>query len=887
MSPTLIVSIIIAYFSMLILVSYLTGKKTDNDTFFLGNRQSRWYVVAIAMIGASLSGVTFVSVPGWVAKTGFTYMQMVMGYFLGYLAIAGVLLPLFYRLSVTSIYTYLEQRFGVFSYKTGAVLFMLSKTVGAAARLYLMANVLQLTLFDAIGIPFSVTVLVTIALIWLYTFRGGLKTIIWTDALQAVVMVTSMGLTFWVIADRMDLSLTGAVTAIANSGYAKVFEFSDWSSTQHFVKQFFSGAFITIVMTGLDQDMMQKNLTCRNLKEARRNVYSYGFAFLPVNLMFLALGAMLYMYAGSLSLSVAKADDLFPTLATGGYLPPIVGVLFMLGLVAAAYSSADSALASLTTSFSIDMLRVDKMEAQKAVKTRRWVHVGFAVLLGLTILTFRVFKLDTIIDTIFNLAGYTYGPLLGMFAFGLFTKRKPWDVAVPFIALLAPLVTGIFDFNSVAWFGAKMGYEKLLLNGALAFLLLLLSSFVRTPKSIPMKTLAFIALAMVFVSSSPTLEQRAEIIHDKVFTLDSHCDTPLNLLDDAFDFGKRHDFKSDGSRYDIPRMEEGGLDASFFAVFIGQGPRDTASLSKAFRESVNIVDAVYRAVGTNAEKASIALSPHDGYALAKQGKRAIYIGVENGYAIGNNLENLNYFYNRGARYLTLCHTKNNDLCDSSTDPVGAEFNGLSRFGEKVVHRMNQLGMMVDVSHISDSAFYDVLRASKAPVIASHSCARALCDNPRNLTDGMLRALAKNGGVAQMCILSNYVKKMPSYARRDSALAAFKAKHSGKQYSPQERKQVVKEWQMLDVEYPPLLASVKDVADHIDHMVNVAGIDHVGIGTDLDGGGGIEGCQDVSQLGNITLELVRRGYSESDIRKIWGGNFMRVFKQVEKLKGGAN
>ncbi|MFT3737182.1 MAG: sodium:solute symporter [Breznakibacter sp.] len=482
MSPTLIVSIIIAYFSLLILVSYLTGKKTDNDTFFLGNRQSRWYLVAIAMIGASLSGVTFVSVPGWVAKTGFTYMQMVLGYFLGYLAIAGVLLPLFYRLKVTSIYTYLEQRFGIFSYKTGAVLFMLSKTVGAAARLYLMANVLQLTLFDAMGIPFAVTVLVTIALIWLYTFRGGVKTIIWTDALQAIVMILSMAMTFWIIADRMDLSLGGAIDAIAASKYTKLFEFSDWSSTQHFAKQFLSGAFITIVMTGLDQDMMQKNLTCRNLKEAKKNVYSYGFAFLPVNLMFLALGAMLYLYADHVSLTVAKADDLFPTLATGGYLPPVVGILFMLGLIAAAYSSADSALASLTTSFCIDMLRVDKMEAQKAIDARRWVHIGFAVLLGLTILAFRVFKLDTIIDTIFNLAGYTYGPLLGMFAFGLFTRRKPWDAAVPFIAVLAPLMTGIIDANAMGWFGAPMGYEKLLLNGGLAFAMLYISSFAKPEK---------------------------------------------------------------------------------------------------------------------------------------------------------------------------------------------------------------------------------------------------------------------------------------------------------------------------------------------------------------------------------------------------------------------
>lgn len=389
-----------------------------------------------------------------------------------------------------------------------------------------------------------------------------------------------------------------------------------------------------------------------------------------------------------------------------------------------------------------------------------------------------------------------------------------------------------------------------------------------------------------FLSFSPNINQKAAAIHKKVFTIDSHCDTPLWLLDESFDIGAVHDAKTTGSKYDIPRMEAGGLDASFFAVFIGQGPRDSAGLDHAYRESVRILDAVYRSVEANPHRAAIAITPKDGYRLEKQGKRAIYIGLENGYALGNKLENLDYFYNRGARYMTLCHTKNNDICDSSNDPNGAEFNGLSSFGESIVRRMNKLGMMIDVSHASDSAFYDVIRLSKAPVIASHSCVRAICDNPRNMSDDMLRALAKNGGVIQMCILSDYVKEMPSNARRDSAMAAFRAKHNGKQYSREERKVVVKEWHMLDVDYPPVLASVSDVVDHIDHIVKVAGINHVGIGTDFDGGGGVEGCYDVSEMGNITLELLRRGYSEQDIRKIWGGNFMRVFKEVEKraIKG---
>jgi solute:Na+ symporter, SSS family len=284
-------------------------------------------------------------------------------------------------------------------------------------------------------------------------------------------------LTFVMIAQEMDLSLKGAVQLVTDSSFSKVFEFSDWGSTQHFVKQFVSGAFITIVMTGLDQDMMQKNLTCRSLREAKKNVYTYGFAFLPVNLIFLALGAMLYLYAAHISLPIpARADELFPTIATGGHLPQIVGILFMLGLVAAAYSSADSALASLTTSFSIDILRVDRLSNKAAVAHRRWVHVGFSVLMGLVIVLFRVLHLDTIISTIFTLAGYTYGPLLGLFAFGLFTRLTPRDKWVPVVALLAPILTGIIDFNAVKWFGAPLGYEKILLNGGLAFFMLALSA---------------------------------------------------------------------------------------------------------------------------------------------------------------------------------------------------------------------------------------------------------------------------------------------------------------------------------------------------------------------------------------------------------------------------
>jgi len=383
------------------------------------------------------------------------------------------------------------------------------------------------------------------------------------------------------------------------------------------------------------------------------------------------------------------------------------------------------------------------------------------------------------------------------------------------------------------------------------------------------------------LSSCSTVEEKAARIHRNVFTIDSHCDTPLDLVD-GFDLGIEHDSHQHGSKYDIPRMEKGGLDASFFAVYLGQGLRDSVGLAKAVTKANEIFDAVYQSVNAYADKAEIALTPDDGYQLEKQGKRAIYLGIENGYALGNNLANIDSFYQRGARYITLCHTKNNDICDSSTDPNGPEFNGVSAFGEQVIKRMNELGIMVDVSHISDSSFYDVLRLSKTPVIASHSCSRAICDNPRNLSDSMLRALAQNGGVVQMCILSDYVKKMPSTPERDSARAAFSEKNKDwENFTEEQRKQVIRDWYQLDVDYPPVLANVSDVVDHIDHMVQVAGIDHVGIGTDFDGGGGVDGCFDVSEMGNITLELVKRGYSEEDIRKIWGGNFMRVFRQVQQ------
>ena len=396
-----------------------------------------------------------------------------------------------------------------------------------------------------------------------------------------------------------------------------------------------------------------------------------------------------------------------------------------------------------------------------------------------------------------------------------------------------------------------------------------------------MKTKAIITLYLLismscFAGMSPEekLKTKAEKIHRSVFTVDSHTDTPMRLMGGDFDVNIKHETGS--SKVDFPRMKEGGLDGIFFAVFVSQGKRDPQSNTKVKNEAFEILDTIDAVLKRNQASAGIALKPEDAYGLKKEGKIAVFIGMENGYPLGNDLTLVERFFNRGVRYITLCHTRNNDICDSSTDTLG--FGGLSRFGREVVQEMNRLGMMIDVSHISDKSFYEVLHLTKTPVIASHSCSRALCDNPRNLSDEMLKALSANGGVVQMCILSAYVKADPNPAR-DSAQAALRKKyHNFENLSKDEKTAVRKEWNDLEEKFPPHLATVSDVVDHIDHMVKVAGIDHVGIGTDFDGGGGVKGCNNVSEMGNITLELVKRGYSKSRIKKIWGGNLMRVMKQ---------
>ena len=374
---------------------------------------------------------------------------------------------------------------------------------------------------------------------------------------------------------------------------------------------------------------------------------------------------------------------------------------------------------------------------------------------------------------------------------------------------------------------------------------------------------------------------KANIIHNNVLTLDTHADTPMRLPDPEFDINKDNDPVESHSKVDFPRMKKGGLDAAFFAIYIGQGDRTEEGNNEAKEKALSIFEAIQNSLAESSDVAEIALTPSDAYRIEKEGKRAIYIGMENGYPIGTDIGNINKYFDLGARYITLCHSSNNDICDSSTDTT--EHSGLSDFGKQVVTRMNDIGMIIDISHASDKSFYDVMELSKAPVIASHSCARALCERKRNINDEMLKELAENGGVIQMCILSDYVKDIEQDSSRINAQQSLRRKYNNwNELSYDEQQKAYQEWEAIDAAYPPKLATVSDAVDHIDHIVAVAGIDHVGIGTDFDGGGGLEDCFDVSQIKNITIELVKRGYSEKDIEKIWGGNFMRVFTQVQQL-----
>ena len=464
MSSILLVSVIVAYFILLFIISYLTGKNDSNETFFLGNRNSPWYIIAYGMIGTTLSGITFISVPGWVEASQFSYLQMVFGFFVGYIVVARVLLPLYYRLELTSIYTYLRDRFGYYSYKTGSSFFLLSRTIGASFRLFLIASVLQFAVFDSWNIPFYITVIITISLIWLYTYRSGMKTIIWTDTLQTTFMLATVFIISYTLIDRLNIEFSGVFDLINKSDYSKVFFFDDWSDKKYFFKQFFSGVFMAIVMTGLDQDQMQKNLSCKNIKDAQKNMLVFSSILIFVDLIFLCLGALLYIYSDTFSLLIPNnADMLFPSIALNSGLPSYVGILFIIGIIAAAYSSADSALTSLTTSFCVDILEFEKQEPRQQVKTRKNIHLLMSIILLCVILFFNMINDQSVIKSLFTVAGYTYGPLLGMYAFGLFTKIKVNDKWVPLVAILSP----VFCFVIQLYF--SFGFELLILNGLITF----------------------------------------------------------------------------------------------------------------------------------------------------------------------------------------------------------------------------------------------------------------------------------------------------------------------------------------------------------------------------------------------------------------------------------
>ncbi|MDW7692380.1 sodium:solute symporter [Flammeovirgaceae bacterium SG7u.111] len=474
MSPILVLSVIVLYFCFLMIISHLTSKGATSATFFTGNKQSPWYLVAFGMIGASLSGVTFISVPGYVGATQFSYFQVVLGYLLGYYVIATVLMPLYYRMNLVSIYGYLKDRFGLYSYKTGSFFFLLSQTIGAAFRLFLVAGVLQLAFFDAYEIPFAVTVAITILLIWLYTFKGGIKTIVWTDTLQTFFMLSAVCISIYIIAQDLDLSFGGIVQAIEEHNYSKMF-FWDWKEGSFFIKQFFSGAFIAIVMTGLDQNMMQKNLTCKTLGDAQKNMFWFSTSLIFVNLLFLGLGALLFIYAGENGISIpTRTDDLYPLLALNHF-RLFAGVVFLLGITSAAYSSADSSLTALTTAFCIDFLDHDNKSEQQRKSQRKIVHITFSVVLFLVIVIFRAINDESVISSVFKAAGYTYGPLLGLFAFGLFTKLQLREKWVPLVCLVSPIISYALNYYSEELFnGYKFGFEILMVNGAITFFGLLM-----------------------------------------------------------------------------------------------------------------------------------------------------------------------------------------------------------------------------------------------------------------------------------------------------------------------------------------------------------------------------------------------------------------------------
>lgn len=470
MSPVLALSVLIGYFALLITISFVVGKKGDNNSFFIGERKSPWYLVAFGMIGASLSGVTFISVPGWVRESGFSYMQMVFGYFFGYMFIAHVLMPIYYKWEVTSIYSYLKDRMGNVSYKTGSAFFLISRTIGASFRLYLVAMVLDIAIFGKWGVPFSLTVFLTILLIWLYTFRSGIKSIVWTDSLQTIAMLTSVVIAIVVIINQLDWSFSEAYTKVVQSDMSQIFF---WEGRNHFIKNFLAGIFIAIVMTGLDQDMMQKNLSCKNIGDAQKNMKWFSVVLIFVNMLFMVLGVLLYLFAEANQLTYV-GDQLFPSISLF-HLNDIVGVIFLVGVIAAAYSSADSALTALTTAFCIDFLGFEEKKIQnskESIRTRYAVHIGFSFILFLTVIGFKLINDDSVIKQIFTFAGYTYGPLLGLFFYGIYTNLNLKDKYVWIVCIMAPILSHIIKIAIADYY--VFNFEFLLLNGFITFIGLLL-----------------------------------------------------------------------------------------------------------------------------------------------------------------------------------------------------------------------------------------------------------------------------------------------------------------------------------------------------------------------------------------------------------------------------
>lgn len=479
MTPAILLTFLLGYFAVLVGVAYFTSRNnSDNSSFFIANRNSKWYLVAFGMIGTALSGVTFISVPGAVGKSEFGYFQFILGNAVGFIIIATVLLPLYYRMNLISIYTYLERRFGRWSYKTGAVIFLVSRTIGSAFRLYLVAIVLQKFIFDAWNVPFWITIVICLALIWIYTHKGGLKTIIITDTMQTVFLLSSVVLSIIFIARSLDLDIAGTFEAVKNSSYSKIFFWEDFlGNKSHFLKQFMGGIFVTIAMTGLDQDLMQKNLSMKTIGEAQKNMFTFTGVFVVMNIFFLSVGALLYIFAANNGIDVAALktpDHLYPEIALN-HLNIIPGIIFMLGLTAATFATTDSALTALTTSFCVDFLHFDKKEDKndpKLVNQRHFVHVGFSIVMVLVIMVFRVLNDDSVVNAIFTAAGYTYGPLVGLFAFGMLTKRAVADKLVPWICLLSPVLCYIINVNSVNWIGYVLSFELIILNGLITFILL-------------------------------------------------------------------------------------------------------------------------------------------------------------------------------------------------------------------------------------------------------------------------------------------------------------------------------------------------------------------------------------------------------------------------------